>query len=229
MGYTEVANVADMANVADPLGDEFHDRMLAELKDRVSPKRLKHILGVSDTAAMLARVYGCDERKARLAGLLHDWDKGLDDDQIRQRVRELGIEDQVGPWVVENMPQVLHGPTASVALAREHPDIPDDVIQAIYRHTTGALGMSDLDKVIYVADAIEPGRNFDGLEGLQDDVGRVTLDELFFEVYKFWTLALVRNDRVLHPDTIPVWNEYAASRPKPGKHGKRKRKGGRND
>lgn len=229
MGYTEVANVADMANVADPLGDEFHDRMLAELKDRVSPKRLKHILGVSDTAAMLARVYGCDERKARLAGLLHDWDKGLDDDQIRQRVRELGIEDQVGPWVVENMPQVLHGPTASVALAREHPDIPDDVIQAIYRHTTGALGMSDLDKVIYVADAIEPGRNFDGLEGLQDDVGRVTLDELFFEVYKFWTLALVRNDCVLHPDTIPVWNEYAASRPKPGKHGKRKRKGGRND
>ena len=184
MGYTEVANVADMANVADPLGDEFHDEMLAELKDRVSPKRLKHILGVSDTAAMLARVYGCDERKARLAGLLHDWDKGLDDDQSRQRVRELGIEEQVGPWVVENMPQVLHGPTASVALAREHPDIPDDVIQAIYRHTTGALDMSDLDKVIYVADAIEPGRNFDGLEGLQDDVGRVTLDELFFEVYK---------------------------------------------
>lgn len=215
--------------MTDVLGDDFYEEMLSELKGRVTPKRLNHILGVSDTAARLARTYGYDEKKARLAGLLHDWDKGLDDDQIRKRVRDLGIEEQVGPWVVEHMPQVLHGPTAAVALSREHPDIPPDVVQAIYRHTTAAVDMSPLDKIVYVSDAIEPSRNFDGLENLQDDVGRISLDDLFFEVYKFWTLALVEHDVVLHPATISVWNEYAASRRKLRKHGKKKREGGRND
>lgn len=204
--------------MTDVLGDEFYGRMLGELEGRVSPKRLRHIRGVADTAAHLAKTYGCDERKARLAGLLHDWDKGLDDDQARQRVRELGIEDQVGPWVVEHLPQVLHGPTAATALSREHPDIPDDVVQAIWRHTTGAVDMSDLDKILYVADAIEPGRDFDGLDGLQAEVGVASLDDLFFEVYKFWTMSLIKRNCVVHPATMSVWNAYAAPRAKARRH-----------
>ena len=206
----------------DVLSDGFYQEMLAELEGRVSPKRLKHIMGVSDTARQLAATYGVDERKASLAGLLHDWDKGLDDEQIRARAEELGIVDEVGPWVVENMPQVLHGPTAATALAREHPEIPEDVISAVYKHTTGAVDMSPLDKIVYVADAIEPSRSFDGLEHLQGEVGKANLDDLFFEVYKFWTLALVRHNVVLHPDTISVWNAIAAPRMK--KRGAKKHK-----
>ncbi len=196
----------------DPLSQEFYDARKAELSGRVSKKRFAHIEGVAGTAVNLAEVYGESVGKARLAGLLHDWDKGMNDDEIRKRVRMLGIEDEVGPWVVQNMPQVLHGPTAATALAREFPEIPPDVTQAIYRHTTAAKDMSDLDKIIYVADAIEPGRKFDRLPDLQSHVGRVSLDDLFYEVYKFWTMALVEHDVVLHPDTIGIWNEISAPR-----------------
>ena len=58
----------------DVLSDQFYFERAKELKDRVSEKRLAHIEGVAKCAVMLAQVYGIDERKARLAGLLHDWD-----------------------------------------------------------------------------------------------------------------------------------------------------------
>ena len=217
----------DQHKSPDALSEEFYQDRLSELPERVSEKRLKHILGVSSTAEALAKEYGADAAKARLAGLLHDWDKGLDDDGIRARAKELGIVEEVGPWVVENMPQVLHGPTAAVALSREHPSIPSDVIQSIYRHTTAAPDMTDLDKIIYIADAIEPGRSFDRLEHLQSDVGKLSLDDLFFEVYKFWTMALIEHNVVLHPDTMSIWNTYASKRKKHKKKQGKKAKGHR--
>lgn len=198
----------------DALGKKFYKARKAEVEKRVKPKRYKHILGVADTAEMLARTYGVDVDKARLAGLLHDWDKGMRDGEIRQRAVDLGIVEEVGPWVVEAMPEVLHGPTAAAALGREFPEIPDDVLHAIKCHTTGALEMSDLDKVLYVADAIEPGRQFQEADDLRKLVGQVDLDELFYQVYKFWTFALIRNDVVLHPDTIEIWNSIAKGKSK---------------
>ena len=120
---------------------------------------------MAGTAARLARAYGVDECKARLAGLLHDWDKGYDDAGIRARVEELGLA--VDPYVFEEMPWLLHGPTAAAALARAFPCLPRDVVQAIARHTAGAVGMTDLDMVVYVADALEPGRDYAGLDEIR--------------------------------------------------------------
>ena len=59
--------------------DAFYEARRDELEKRVGPRRFKHSLGVSETAEKLARVYGADETAARVAGLLHDWDKGYDD------------------------------------------------------------------------------------------------------------------------------------------------------
>lgn len=201
-------------SMEDPLGKRFYKARKAEVEQRVKAKRYKHILGVADTAEILASTYGVDVEKARLAGLLHDWDKGMRDGEIRQRAIDLGILEEVGPWVVEHMPEVLHGPTAAAALKREFPEIPDDVLHAIKCHTTGALEMSDLDKVLYVADAIEPNRQFAEADAMRDLVGKVDLDELFYQVYKFWTFALIRNDVVLHPDTIEIWNSIAKGKSK---------------
>ncbi len=192
----------------DALSDEFYDARAAEVVTRVSAKRAKHIAGVAEAAAMLARTYGVDERKAHLAGLLHDWDKGLDNEGIRSRVAELGLVDVVDPWIVEYMPQVLHGPTAAAALKRDFPNIPDDVIQAIDRHTTAARDMSDLDKIIYVADAIEESRQYGRIDELRELVGNVSLDELFFSTYEYWTLLLFERRKLLHPDTTALWNDH---------------------
>lgn len=194
---------------ADALSNEFISARLDDVSRRVKPKRFRHIEDVADTAETLAKTYGVDERKARLAGVLHDWDKGLRNGEIRSRIRELGLDRDVDPWIVENMPEVLHGPTAAMALSSEYPQIPSDVIQAIRRHTTAAMDMSDLDKILYVADAIEPSRKFEEVQELRNLIGKVSLDELFYRVYKFWTASLIQKDVVLHPDTIFIWNELA--------------------
>ena len=191
------------------LSKEFYKARKAELAGRVSAKRFEHVMGVAKTAKKLAERYGVDPRKAKLAGLLHDWDKGLDDEQARARVRELGLEGSIDPWVVENMPRVLHGYTAAAALGREFPEIPADVLQAIDRHTTAAVDMSDLDKILYIADALEPNRTFGRIDELREAAKTVSLDELYFQTYEYWTLLLFERRQPLHPDTMRIWNENA--------------------
>lgn len=199
---------------ASALTKEFYKARKAELEGRVSPKRFKHSLGVSKACVQLAESYGLDVKKARLAGLLHDWDKGLDDEGARERVRELGMEDEVSPFVVEQMPMVLHGNTAARALARDFPEIPGDVLQAIDRHTTADEDMSPLDMALYIADAIEPGRQFGRIDELRAAVGTCSLEELYFQTYEYWVFLLLERGKPLHPDTIRIWNAYAARNPR---------------
>ena len=203
----------------DVFSKAFFNERKAELEERVSAKRFKHSLGVSDTCVQLAEEYGLDVKKARLAGLLHDWDKGYDDEGARARVRELGMEDEVDPVVVEKMPGVLHGITAARALGNEFPGIPADILQAISRHTTAALDMEPLDMVLYIADAIEPNRQFGRIDELRARVGEATLEELYFETYEYWVFLLFERRKPLHPDTIRIWNAYTERLPRKGKRG----------
>ena len=188
------------------LTKDFYKQRKHELKSRVSEKRFKHSLGVSRACEMLAEEYGLNVKKARLAGLLHDWDKGLDDEQIRARVYELGMEDDVDPFVVDQMPAVLHGNTAARALARDFPEIPGDVLQAIDRHTTADENMSEFDMALYIADAIEPGRQYGRVDELRSAVGTCSLEELYYKTYEYWVFLLFERGKPLHPDTIRIWN-----------------------
>ncbi len=200
----------DKGSYEDVFSEEFYATCRDQLATRVNEKRFKHVEGVAQAARMLAKTYGVDEDKAYLAGLLHDWDKGYDDEGVRRRIVELGLVDTVDPWVVEHMPQVLHGPTAAVALKRDFPAIPDDVIQAIDRHTTTAYDMSDLDKVLYIADAIEQSRQFGKIDDLRAMVGKASLDELFFNTFTYWTQRLLDREKPLHPQTTDLWNAHVA-------------------
>ncbi|MBQ3106747.1 MAG: bis(5'-nucleosyl)-tetraphosphatase (symmetrical) YqeK [Eggerthellaceae bacterium] len=194
------------------LSQEFFSARKSELVERVSSKRFEHVMGVVEACGKLAETYGVDVRKARLAGLLHDWDKGYDDAGIRARAEELGCAGELGVWLVENMPQVLHAHTAARALARDFPCIPADVIRAIDRHTTAAVDMTPLEMVLYVADAIEEGRRFGRIDQLRAAVGTVCLEELFFLTYEYWVLLLFERRKQLHPDTIAIWNALVARR-----------------
>lgn len=203
----------------DVLSDEFFEARTRDLEKRLHRRRFEHAKGVSKTAASLAEAYGTDVCKARLAGLLHDWDKEFGDDEARERARALGVE--VDPYVVQTMPRLLHGPTAAAALRCSWPELPDDVIQSIARHTAAAIGMSDLDMIVYIADAIEPQRDFEGLGDLRAAAGRVSLEELFMMTFNHILLTLVERRRRLHPATVEVWNHYVArSRSAAGEKGK---------
>ncbi len=194
------------------LSPSFFEERKAELEGRVSPKRFAHVMGVVDACERLARIYGVDVSTARLAGLLHDWDKGYDDEGIWERAASLGLDEELDPWVLANMPQVLHAHTAARALGRRFPQIPREVIQAIDRHTVGDENMTPLEMVLYCADCIEEGRTFGSIPELRGLAGQVSLEELFFRVYEFWTLNLLERRNQLHPATMNVWNALIARR-----------------
>lgn len=202
----------------DTLSDAFFEARERDLEKRLRRTRFHHVKGVSSMAATLAETYGADVRKARLAGLLHDWDKEYNDEEIQAHARDLGVD--VDPYVLETMPRLLHGPTAAAELGRAYPALPADVLQAIARHTAAAIGMSDLDMIIYIADAIEPSRDFEGLYELRSAIGEVSLEELFVMTFNHILLTLVERRRRLHPATVEVWNHYVArSRDESGKKG----------
>lgn len=196
-------------NETDVLSEEFYEARRKELKARLPKKsRYRHSLGVAEESVRLAKLYRADVRKARLAGLLHDWDKGYDDEGIRARVAELGLE--VDPFLLERMPQLLHGPTAAAALAQRFPQLPVDVVSAIERHTAGATDMSDLDMIVYVADVIEPNRDFPGVDELRKLPEKESLEDLFIDVSAHVLMNLVERRRFVHPHTLEVWNHYIA-------------------
>lgn len=188
--------------------DRF-EYMRACLKERVKPSRYMHSLGVSQTAEQLARIYGVNENDAAVAGLLHDWDKALP----ARELKHIAKKHHLAPKSVrKTMPGVLHAVTAPRSLRKEFPDLSDDVLQAIGRHTCGAEDMSELDMVVFIADIIEPGRTFSDVAPLRAAVGQVDLDELFYMTYKSTLIYLLDADMSIHPDSLGVWNSLVAQR-----------------
>ena len=126
------------------------------LRKELTPSRFNHTIGVMETAVKLAEHYNCDLEKAKIAGLLHDCAKCLPPEESIRLCREKGVKIQ--PVEYEN-PSLLHA-KAGAMLARDKYSVEDeDILHAILVHTTGQPDMSLLDKIIFTADYIEPGRN----------------------------------------------------------------------
>lgn len=193
-----------------PFGSHTYKHMKGLLMQRVNPSRYMHSLSVAKTARKLARAYGYDEHVARMAGLLHDWDKALKPDKLAARVEHYQL-DIDRSWV-DTMPWLLHGPTAAAVLADEFPCFGAEVFQAIERHTVGAPRMSTLDMIVFVADKVEPLHEVPEYERLYNQIGKVSLDDLFFAVLKEGLSYVLRSDRPLCHDSIVVWNWYCAAR-----------------
>lgn len=118
-------------------------------------KRYEHTLSVAYTAANLAACHGEDIDQALVAGLLHDCAKCLSDKRLLSICEKQKLP--VSPQE-EKKPSLLHAKVGSY-LAREEYHIADpDILNAIHNHTTGRPGMSLLEKIIFVADYMEPGR-----------------------------------------------------------------------
>jgi len=132
--------------------------------DRLSGKRYGHTRRVADTAERLARLHGLDGDRARLAALLHDSARELGNAELLRLAKELGHE------VIEaerEKPNLLHGPVAAGLTRRELGVEDAEVLEAVRVHTTGAPGMGALALALYVADKIEPARDYEGVEDLR--------------------------------------------------------------
>lgn len=131
-------------------------RLRKEMEAVQGEKRYEHTLGVEFTAASLAMCHGADKEKAQLAGLLHDCAKKLSGEELIAvcQSHQLPISE-----VEYAQPQLLHAKAGS-CFAKEKYGVADkDVLNAIYYHTTGRPEMSLLEKIVFIADYMEPGRN----------------------------------------------------------------------
>ena len=121
----------------------------------LDPKRFEHTLGVAYTASALAMCYDVDINKAQTAGLLHDCAKCMSNEKKLSICEKHHIPVNE---VERKNPFLLHAKVGSYVAMKQFNIHDQDIINAILNHTTGRPGMSQLEKIIYIADYIEPGR-----------------------------------------------------------------------
>jgi len=172
------------------------------LKENLSENRYKHSLSVRDTASLLAIKYGEDEFKARLAGLVHDCAKNMEPKEMMEIIYKSGYNVDV---VCKNNPELLHG-LAGAIRAKELMGIYDeDILNSVTYHTTGRKGMSLLEKIIYIADYVEPLRSFPGVDKLRETVSK-DLDEGLLLSFNNTINYVISLGQLLHMDTIEARN-----------------------
>ena len=131
-------------------------QMKDKLKEKLPMKRFEHSVGVEYTAATMAFMYGVDNEKAMIAGLLHDCAKYVPNDKKIQKCEKRKIP--ISECEYKN-PDLLHAKLSAVYAKEKYGITDKEILSAIAWHTTGKPAMTTLEKIIYIADYIEPNRN----------------------------------------------------------------------
>lgn len=160
-------------------------------------KRVPHVIGVEEEAAKLALRWGADPVLARRAGVLHDCTKYLELPEQLELCQTYGVElDELERQAVK----LLHAKTGA-CIARAVFGEPDAVYQAIFWHTTAKADMTTLEKILYVADYMEPNRDFEGVERLRK-LAYEDLDKALLLGVEMTIQEMEEKKRVIHPKTI---------------------------
>lgn len=176
------------------------------LKASLPHKRFKHSLAVYDTALELAAVYGLDKEKVGVGALLHDCGREIPTRDLLMHTIALGLPMDN---VERNQPILLHA-KLGVYYAREKYGVTDqEILDAIRFHTTGAAGMSKMAMVVYLADLLEPTRDFAGIEEMRR-LAKVDLEQAMIKAYAQTIRYLLEYDLLVHPHCIEGYNELAA-------------------
>ncbi len=168
-------------------------------------KRYEHTQGVAYTSAALAMRYGEDVQKAELAGLLHDCAKCFDNEKKIHICRKNGINISEAE---QRNPFLLHAKVGGHLAKTKYKIDDEDIINAILYHTTGRPGMSLLEKIVYIADYIEPGR--DHAPNL-DEVRRLCfqdLDEALLQILEDILVHLKESKKEIDPMTQMTYEFY---------------------
>ncbi len=176
---------------------EYHE-ILVILAKELRPARFRHSREVSRTAVRLAERWGADIEKARLAGILHDCARNLKGEALLSCAKEYGLV----PSEIELRQSALIHAKLGAHLAERRFGIKDpSVLQAISNHTTGAAQMTALDKIIYLADSIEPGRNYVGVQLIRE-LAEKDLDAAVLAAFDQGIRFVLDGGGLLHPDTV---------------------------
>lgn len=184
------------------------DMIITKLKATLPENRLRHALGVAETAEKLARKYQADPYKAKIAGLLHDIARDFDDHEMLKRAKEYNLPVSEYGFA---LPLLLHGPVGAV-MAREEYGIQDEeILNAIALHTVGSEYMSQLDKILFVADKIEPNRSHSSVAEIRRQA-EVDLERALLSCFDESIRYCLKIGCLLHPTSIKARNAILVAR-----------------
>ncbi len=171
------------------------------IKEILTPKRYEHSLLVAETAKILAEKYKISLEKAEIAGLLHDCAKDISIEKMKKMLKnEKAILE-----IADFQPQILHG-FAGAVYARNVFRIEDiEILDAIKYHTVGRRNMSLLDKVIYVADIIEPSRKCSKIDEIRIEAEK-NIDDAILKEIENKIAFLISKNIPIHINTIEMRN-----------------------
>lgn len=183
------------------------EELMQEVQMHMSERRFKHVLGVEEMAVALAAKYGASEEKASIAALTHDYAKERPAEEFELIIKRDGYDQDLLNYGNE----IWHGLVGASMVQRELGIADEEILEAIRLHTTGAAKMSLLDKIIYVADYIEPGRNFPGVIEARE-LALVDLDEAVAYETKHTLLHLIEQEHKIYPKTIETYNYWVVGK-----------------
>lgn len=175
------------------------------LKDNLSDERYRHSLSTAETAEKLAKEYNLDIEKAKLAGLLHDCAKEYPHTKMLEIIKDNNLdvsEDEL------KSKKVLHAPV-SAYVAKTLFNVEDkEILDAIRFHTIGKIGMSDFEKIIFLADKIEPETRIEPyFEELRKELAKTkSLDKTLLLCSKMTIKSLLDRDLGINFQTIDLYN-----------------------
>lgn len=178
--------------------EEMHRKLRSTQKER----RYFHTLGVVKEAVRLAPKYGVEVEKAKIAALLHDCAKNFDHNRFLEIAAEYGVtlED-----IAIKEPALIHAFLGAAVAYRDYGVTDKEILDAIYYHTTARANMTNLEKLIYIADMIEPGRTMPQAEELRRMVEE-NLDDALIYAIDCSIKHVIKKGRIIHPDSIAARN-----------------------
>jgi predicted HD superfamily hydrolase involved in NAD metabolism len=179
------------------------EEIIEDVTKTMSEKRMEHVLRVEETALQLAGKYNADLEKVSLAALIHDIAKQQDDSEMRDII----ISENLDLDLLQYGDAIWHGPVGAVLARRQFGIEDEEILDGIAHHTIAAPEMTLVEQIIFVADYIEPGREFDGVKK-----ARELAEESLEAVVKYQIRETIRNlileEERIYPKAIDSYNAW---------------------
>ncbi|MGE5702687.1 MAG: bis(5'-nucleosyl)-tetraphosphatase (symmetrical) YqeK [Clostridia bacterium] len=181
------------------------EHLLSQIRSQMNEKRYHHTLGVAQSARELAIRYGADPDKAELAGYVHDYCKCWPIPKLHEYLLRYDMPEDI----LTGERELWHAFVGAMVIQHELDVTDPEIIQAVRYHTTGRAGMSLLEKVVCVADYIEPQRSFPGVETIRK-LAEQDLDQALAYALGGTITMLIELKKTVHPLTLLAYNDLVS-------------------
>ena len=179
-----------------------YDEIYDDVKKMLSEKRFMHSQRVVKRAIEYAEIYNVDIETVKIVAIYHDIAKNLNDEENKKYIKEYNIKlDEIEK--INN--SLLHAKIGTKKNKNRY-IFTEDMVNSIKYHTTGRENMSILEKITYLADATEEGREY--CSANYADIIKNDIDKGMFEISKWSLTYLLNNNAIIHPDTVKCYNFY---------------------